>query len=126
MAPEDVRRLVGATMLVGLSVTGDAEVLAARDAPVDYLGVGPVFATPTKPDAGAPIGLEGLRRTRSMTSLPLVAIGSVQAGNVAEIMATGMDGAAVVSAVCSAVDPEKAARELRALIDGTCGARPVR
>jgi thiamine-phosphate pyrophosphorylase len=123
MAPEDVRQLVGEGLIVGLSVTGEEELRASLDAPVDYLGVGPVYATATKPDAGSPMGIGGLRLARAMTRLPLVAIGSVNAGNLAEVMAAGMDGAAVVSAVCSAADPEAAARALRRSIDAAFAAR---
>jgi thiamine-phosphate pyrophosphorylase len=85
--------------------------------PVDYLGVSPVFATPTKTDTATPWGLEGLQRIRAATQLPLVAIGGMHAGNVAEVLKAGADSLAVVSTICSADSPRAAAQELRNTID---------
>jgi thiamine-phosphate pyrophosphorylase len=84
--------------------------------PVDYLGVSPVFATPTKTDTKPPWGLEGLRQVRAATALPLVAIGGIHAGNAQDVMRAGANGLAVVSALCSAADPALAARDLMRLI----------
>ena len=85
--------------------------------PLDYLGVSPVFATPTKTDTAAPWGLDGLRRLRATTDLPLVAIGGIQLHNAAQVMRAGADSLAVVSAICSADDPFAASQQLRELID---------
>ena len=82
---------------------------------VDYLGVSPVFATPTKTDTSAPWGLSGLRQLRAATGLPLVAIGGIHAGNATDVLAAGADGLAVVSAICGAADPAQATRELLTL-----------
>lgn len=117
MHPADVRALVGPDRIVGLSVTGEDETRAARGMPVDYLGAGPVFATATKKDAGAPQGIDGLARMLALAEVPVVAIGAVTPANAPMIMATGVAGLAVVSAVCSAADPQAAARELRAIVD---------
>ncbi|KHK01777.1 thiamine phosphate synthase [Desulfovibrio sp. TomC] len=121
MHPADVRALVGPDRIVGLSVTGEDETRAARGMPVDYLGAGPVFATATKKDAGAPQGLVGLARMLALAEVPVVAIGAVTPANARMIMATGVAGLAVVSAVCSAADPQAAARELRAIVDAAVG-----
>lgn len=110
------RRIGGPDLLVGLSVSTLEQTAAANALPagtVDYLGVGPVFATPTKPLAAPALGLELTARVRAGTSLPCVAIGGIGAGNAAQVRATGVDGIAVVSAVCVAPDPEAAAAALR-------------
>lgn len=112
MASEDVRRLMPGA-LIGLSVESVAQLEAAEAAPVDYYGVSPVFATATKADAAPALGLAGLERLRALTSRPLVAIGGIDAGNAAAVMAAGADGLAVVSALCAAADPAAAARALR-------------
>lgn len=121
MRPADVRALIGPTRILGLSVTGEDEARAARGEPVDYLGAGPVFATATKKDAGAPQGIEGLARMIALAEVPVVAIGAVTAANAAAVMAAGAAGLAVVSAICAAPDPEAAARELRAIAEGRRG-----
>lgn len=121
----EVRRLVGPEMLIGVSVGNAREALAAERAGADYLGVSPLFATPTKPDAPPPTGLEGLRQIRAATSLPLVAIGGIQAGHAAEVLRAGANGLAVVSAILAAADPEAAARELAAAIGAARPRRPA-
>lgn len=110
------RRIGGPDLLVGLSVSNREQTAAANALPagtVDYLGVGPVFATPTKPLAAPALGLEPTARLLASTSLPCVAIGGIHAGNAAQVRATGVDGIAVVSAVCAAPNPEAAAAALR-------------
>jgi thiamine-phosphate pyrophosphorylase len=110
-AVADARRAVGADRLVGLSASTRAEI-AAADADADYLGVGAVFGTPTKPDAGAG-GLELVRAARDLVRVPWFAIGGVEAGTVEAVAAAGAAGVAVVRAVRDADDPEAAARALR-------------
>lgn len=116
MHPADVRALLGPDALIGLSVTGEAETRAAAGLPVDYLGAGPVFATATKKDAGAPQGLAGLSRMVALAEVPVVAIGAITLANAASVLATGVAGLAVVSAVCSADDPAVAAAALRRIV----------
>ena len=89
---------------------------AADLAGVDYLGVGPIYASPTKPDAAPPMAIGGLAAIAAKARLPIVAIGGLHAGNAAEAVAAGADGVAVVSAICAAPDPEAAARELRDIV----------
>lgn len=117
MAVQDARRLLPPWMVVGLSVETLGHVQQAMQTDkqgLDYLGVSPVFATPTKTDTNAPWGLAGLRQARAATSLPLVAIGGIHAGNARQVLEAGADGLAVVSAICAAPDPTLAARQLRA------------
>ena len=108
----DARRLAPPDFMVGVSVGTAAEALAAAAAGASYLGVSPVFDTPTKRDTPPATGLDGLRRIRAATSLPLVAIGGIHAGNAAAVRAAGADGLAVVSAIMTAADPAAAARRL--------------
>ena len=80
---------------------------------VDYVGLGPVFATATKADAAPPLGLDGFARGRARLPVPFVAIGGIERGNAAAIIAAGAAGIAVVSAICAAPDPRAAAAALR-------------
>ncbi|MBM4154847.1 MAG: thiamine phosphate synthase [Lentisphaerae bacterium] len=116
---EAVRRMAGPERIVGVSVGSVAEAVAAERAGADYLGISPVFATPTKTDAPPATGLDGLRRIRQAVRLPLVAIGGIHAGNAADVIRAGADGVAVVSAVMAAADPRAAAAGLvRAVAEG--------
>ena len=111
------RKLLPPEVFIGWSVETPADVARTSQLPVDYLGVSPVFATPTKTDTQTPWGLTGLRDLRPQTLLPLVAIGGIHAGNATEVLAAGADSLAVVSAICSAADPRAAAATLRCLCD---------
>jgi thiamine-phosphate pyrophosphorylase len=110
----DARRAVGADRLVGLSA-GTREELEAASGDADYLGVGAIFGTPTKPDADIG-GLELVRAARDLLRVPWFAIGGVELDNVEAIAAAGAPGIAVVRAIRDAADPEDAARTLRALV----------
>lgn len=112
MPPDEARRLLPPQVFIGWSVETPEDIKRSAMQPVDYLGVSPVFATPTKTDTKAPWGLSGLRSIRALTELPLVAIGGIQLNNAAEVTAAGADGLAVVSAICSADDPAEAARAM--------------
>ena len=112
MPPDDVRRLLPHA-LIGLSVENAAQVRAAVHSPVDYLGVSPVFSTPSKTDTAPALGLDGLRTLRALTHLPLIAIGGIDLDNAAQVMAAGADGLAVVRALCAAPDPAAVAQALR-------------
>ncbi len=101
--------------IVGLSVGSLVELDAGLAARVDYLSPSPLFATRSKADAGAPLGLDGLRAMRARCALPLVAIGGIERGNAAAVFAAGADGIAVVSAIGAAPDPRAAAAELAAI-----------
>lgn len=116
LPPSAVRRIAGGNLIVGWSVSTVDEVTAAAGLPVDYLGIGPVRATPTKPDAAAPLGIDGVRELRGLTELPCVAIGGIDAVNAAALMDAGVDGVCVVSAICAAPDPHAAAALLRKAI----------
>jgi thiamine-phosphate pyrophosphorylase len=106
------RRMLGAHAIVGLSVPSVEHARALDPELVDYVGVGPVFATTTKSDHAAPLGFDGLARVCAASALPAVAIGGLSVANVAAVFAVGARGLAVVSAICAAPDPESAARAI--------------
>lgn len=112
------RRLIGPDRILGLSVETEALAAAVDPSVTDYAGVGPVFATPTKPDHKQPIGLDGLRRLVSVCPVPTVAIGGLKVSHVEGVFGAGADGIAVVSAICGTPDPSKAAFELSQAIAG--------
>lgn len=108
-APAKARALLGPERILGLSCETPQTVQAADPDIIDYLGLGPVFSTPTKADHKAPIGFDGLARMVSLTDLPCVAIGGVKAAHQHRVFAAGADGQAVVSAICGQDDPKAAA-----------------
>lgn len=116
MAAVSVRARVGDQMILGLSV--ETEELAKRVDPavVDYVGIGPVFATGTKPDHKPPVGFDGLKRIVALAPVPAVAIGGVKGEHAAKIFSAGAKGLAVVSAICGQPDPEAATRLIAAEI----------
>ncbi|WP_287437354.1 thiamine phosphate synthase [Maritimibacter sp.] len=117
MAVEEARARIGAAMVLGLSVETPALAAAVDPALVDYIGAGPVFATPSKLDHKAPVGFEGLAAQVAASPVPAVAIGGLKAHHVAQALKAGAQGVAVVSAICGQPDPKAAARALRDRID---------
>lgn len=115
--PRAARAALGPERILGLSAGDPDEAAKVDPAIVDYAGIGPAYATGSKADAGDAIGLSGLRRLRACLDLPLVAIGGIDAEKAAAVMTTGVQGVAVVSAICAAADPEAAARRLRHAIE---------
>lgn len=109
---DEVRRLVGPDLLLGLSVSCPAEVESAPVEALDYFGVGPVWATPTKPLAAAPLGPAGLAEVVDGATLPSVAIGGIHTDTLDSLRDSGIAGFCVVSEICAADDPERAARDL--------------
>ena len=113
MPIRDARRLVGPSMIIGISAESIADAIRAEAEGADYIGISPVFATPTKTDTAPPLGLEGVRQIRAAVSLPLVAIGGIQEENASAVIRAGADGVAVVSAIVAAACPRKAANALK-------------
>ena len=112
MAVETVREIVGEKMLVGLSTHTPEEIDAVDPALVDYIGVGPVHATPTKEGRPA-VGTELVRYAAVHSPVPFFAIGGIDARNIGEVLEAGADRVCVLRAVAAAEDPRAAARELR-------------
>lgn len=124
-ACQDARRHLGPDAIVGVSVQTVAQALAAQAAGASYLGVGAMVATPTKPDAVV-VTPDELRAICAAVSIPVVAIGGLNASTLSCLRGTGVDGAAVVSALFAAPDIAVAARNLRVEITqvaGSCAAR---
>ena len=106
------RKLTGPKAIIGLSVETWDDVVKAQELDVNYLGVSPIFETPTKTDTKGSWGLEGLARIKSYSRHPLVAIGGLNVSNAEDAVMAGADCIAVVSAICSAPDPLRASQEL--------------
>ena len=117
MAVTEARARIGAAMELGLSVETPALAAAVDKALVEYIGAGPVFATPSKLDHKAPVGFEGLAAQVAASPVPAVAIGGLKTEHVAQVLKAGAQGVAVVSAICGQPDPKAAARALRDRID---------
>jgi len=113
---EAMRKLVG-PRIVGVSVGNEEELKRVLDKDFDYISFGSIFKTPTKPDAGEPIGIENLKKLCELAGdVPKIAIGGITLENVKEVMEAGVDGVAVSSAIMKAQDPEETARRFRDII----------
>jgi thiamine-phosphate pyrophosphorylase len=117
-SPEEVRRLVGPEALIGLSTHSAVQVEAAQG--VDYVSVGPVYRTPTKPEY-EPVGLDLVRYAADRAPVPFFAIGGIDTGNIDDVLDAGANRVAVVRAIRDAEDPGEVTRELRARIDAKLG-----
>ena len=104
------RAAMGEQAILGLSVQNHVQLARIDPVQLDYLGLGPVFATSTKHDHAQPLGFDGLAALVAASPLPAVAIGGLEAQHVDKIRAAGAKGPAVVSAICGRADPEAAAR----------------
>lgn len=112
---QEARSIIGAKKLIGISTHSREQALAAEKAGADYIGYGPVFRSSTK-DAGALQGTGGVRSIRQTVSIPVVAIGGINAGNVRSVVEAGADSVALISAVLSAPNLRQAAGDLVRLI----------
>lgn len=110
----EARKLLGPGLIVGVSVENAEQVEQAEAAGADYLGVGAIYGSSSKGDAGAPVGLEQIRNFRGRTILPIVAIGGITLNRIPEVREAGADSIAVISAVVAAEDPSAAAWSLAA------------
>jgi thiamine-phosphate pyrophosphorylase len=99
LSPDEARALLGPAAIVGFSTHNDDQVRQANLQPVDYIAIGPVFATASKPDSSPVVGLEGVARARALTTKPLVAIGGITIENAASVYDAGADCLAVISAI---------------------------
>ena len=109
-----VRKFAPEGFIIGTSVGLDSEIPNARGA--DYVGIGPVFKSASKKDAGIPIGVEGFKRFATATGIPAVGMGGMTAENAASVMAAGAAGVAAIASIFSATDPFAAAREMASAI----------
>lgn len=109
-----IRRFAPAGFIIGASLGAEAELANAKEA--DYVGIGPLFATDTKDDAGRAIGIDGFRKFAGLAGRPAVAVGGLTADRAAQVMAAGGAGVAVINAIFKGDDPESAARSIAAAI----------
>ena len=116
MPYETARALLGKEKIIGLSVETMDEVLAANELDVDYVGISPVYATPTKTDTLTPFGLEGIEQVMQQSRHRCVAIGGMNRNTIGEVIARGVEGVAVVSAIVAAESPREASAELADII----------
>ncbi len=129
MAVADARRLLGPGRIIGLSMKTVEQAQEAPLSALDYVCIGGVFATLSKDNPQPPIGVDGLRRIAAAVrarqpGFPVGAIAGIDATNAAAVMAAGVDGIAVISALSMTSDPAGAARTLRASVDGASRAQP--
>ena len=124
LGPDDLtiasaRRLAGDRLLIGASASAEAEARAAVAAGADYIGCGPAFATPLKPEK-AVVGPRGVAQVTGAvgSGVPVFAIGGIDESNVRELIALGIHRACVIRAVADSPNPESAARRLRTILDG--------
>ena len=112
--PIDVaRRILGPRKIIGASVFTLEEARTAEAMGADYLGLSPIFLTETKPELVGQIGIGGIPSLKEGVQIPLVGIGSMSQANAYEAVKAGLDGVAVVSAICSHEDPRAAAEEIK-------------
>ena len=111
------RKIAGSSLIIGISAESTDDALRAEQEGADYIGISPVFATPTKTDTAAPLGLAGVNKIRGLVDIPLVGIGGINQDNAASVIGAGADGVAVVSAIVSADDPTEATRTLKSLVE---------
>jgi len=120
LPPAAARPLLRPGMILGLSTHSLEQARAAQAAGADYVAVGSMFPTGTKPDFQL-VGPELIGKLRGEISVPLIGIGGITHDNVAQVIRAGADGVAVISAVCGAPNPEAATRRFLGLIDAACG-----
>jgi thiamine-phosphate pyrophosphorylase len=109
-----IRRFAPADFIIGASLGSDAEVPNAKNA--DFVGIGPVFGSESKSDAGTAIGVSGFERLKSLVDHPAIAVGGITADRAMQIVMHGAVGVAVINAIFSAADPEQATREIASAI----------
>ena len=109
-----IRRFAPPNFIIGASLGGDAELANAKEA--DYVGIGPLFTTGSKGDAGKAIGIEGFRKLAELSGRPALAVGGLTAARAAQVMAAGAAGVAVINAIFKSDDPERAARSIASAI----------
>jgi thiamine-phosphate pyrophosphorylase len=111
------RKLLGKDKIIGLSVETIEQAHKANKLDVDYIGLSPVFSTNTKLDINTPLGLSGIKEIANFTKHKTVAIGGINSSNAANVLTSGADGIAVVSAIVSHNNPREAASNLKSIIE---------
>ena len=117
MKVSDIRDIIGSSMIVGLSCENLEQARLVDSKDVDYIGISPLFITPTKQNHSTPIGMQGLSDMVELLDLPCVAIGGIKVEHCREIFSRGASGVAVISAICGQPSPKIAARRFRSEIE---------
>ncbi|HDP36820.1 MAG TPA: thiamine phosphate synthase [Candidatus Atribacteria bacterium] len=117
MSFSSARKILGKEKIIGISVETVEQALKAVEGGADYLGIGSIYPTATKPDAGKALGIARLKEIRESVNIPIVAIGGINENNLEEVLRAGADGVAVISAVVSAPDITEACRKLKNKIE---------
>ena len=117
ISPMIARDILGPEPIIGATANNPEMLAALQDAPIDYVGVGPVFETNSKDSPAPTLGLEGLRRMIAESPFPVIAIGSIRAHQVQSVLQTGAHGVAVISGVVLQDNPAAAAHTYRHAID---------
>jgi thiamine-phosphate diphosphorylase len=112
LSVSQVRKIAGSQLIIGKSTHNPAEAQQAIDHNADYLAVGSIFTSPTKPEI-TPSGLELIRQIRSLTSRPIIAIGGIDETNAHKPIQAGADAVAVCQGVIASVNPQKAAQNIK-------------
>lgn len=115
--PREVRRLLGPDKTIGLSTHTVEQAIAAQESGADYINIGPVFATATKDTPVVPVGLPMVRDVAAVTRLPLTTMGGIKHGNAADVIASGADRVAVVTAITQSHDIASSALELKGIVE---------
>jgi thiamine-phosphate pyrophosphorylase len=111
-----VRKVVGPTMLIGVSTHSVDEAKAAESAGADFVTFGPIFETPSKAAYGAPVGLEALREARRAVDIPIFGLGGIKGKNIGHVLWAGAYGVGMISAIFGADDIRKKAKNIREMI----------
>lgn len=109
-----IRRFAPADFIIGASLGSEAELANAKAA--DYVGIGPVFGSSSKDDAGSAIGVDGFERLAALVEVPAIAVGGITADRALQITVHGAAGVALINSIFSSDDPERATREIAAAI----------
>jgi len=117
LPPQEARRILGSQVILGVSAASLEEAQEAEGAGASYIGLGSIFPTSSKPDAGRPIGTEIISEVSRSVRIPVVAIGGIQIDNAEEVIRKGASGVAVISAILQARDTKKAAQQLKMVIE---------
>ncbi|WP_117232396.1 thiamine phosphate synthase [Vibrio maerlii] len=116
MQATTARKLIGDDKILGLSIETQDQLEEADSLPIDYIGLSAIFATPTKTNTKTHWGIEGLNKALSQTQLPIVGIGGINESNIPQLVASGVHGLALVSAICHVENPKQAAQHLLGLM----------
>lgn len=113
-----VRKIVGKKMLIGVSTHSLTEAMSAEEAGADFITFGPIFATPSKMQYGAPAGVEAIGTIKEHVRIPVLGLGGVRLDNILPVMRAGADGIAMISAILAADDIQRAAQMVNQRIAG--------